>query len=115
MRDAIQDVMMLFGAILLFLSRASRLAMRHVSMSNQFKIADFTKLECYNHQGVLTFNIMRLNVKDRIGHGSFGKVFTADFSFTSEHAAETVVVKKAIGALDSEEKKLFLKQVALAQ
>ena len=33
--------------------------------------------------------------------------------FPDEHAAETVVVKKALSVLDGEEKKLFLKEVAL--
>ena len=95
---------MLFGANLQYLSRAFRIALRHVDMSNQFNVSTI--------QGVPTFDIRHLKVKDRIGNGSFGEVFTTDFSL-SEQAAETVVVKKAIGALDDEEKKLFLKEGAL--
>ena len=103
---------MLFGANLQYLSRAFRIALRHVDMSNQFKLPIFRNRNVSTIQGVPTFDIRHVKVKDRIGNGSFGEVFTADFSL-SERAAETVVVKKAIGALDGEEKKLFLKEVAL--
>ena len=82
-------------------------------MSNQFKLLVFRNRNAAAIEGVPTFDIGRLQVNDRIGQGSFGEVFTTDFRFPSEHAAETVVVKKALGVLDDEEKKLFLKEVAL--
>ena len=104
--------MMLFGANLQFLSCAFRIALRHVNTSNQFKLPIFRNGNVSTIQGVATFDISRLKVKDRIGNGSFGEVFTTDFSL-SEQAPETVVVKKTFGALDGEEKKLFLKEVAL--
>ena len=103
---------MLFGANLQYLSRAFRIALRHVDMSNQFKLPIFRNRNVSTIQGVPTFDVRHVKVKDRIGNGSFGEVFTADYSL-SERAAETIVVKKAIGALDGEEKKLFLKEVAL--
>ena len=65
-------------------------------------------------EGVPVFDVGRVEIKDRIGQGSFGEVFKfSDLNFTGESAVETVVVKKALGALDGEEKKLFLKEVAL--
>ena len=90
---------MLFVANLQCLSRAFRIALRHVDMSNQFKLPIFRTRNVSTIQGVPTFDIRHLKVKDRIGNDSFGEVFTTDFSL-SEQAAETVVVKKAIGALD---------------
>lgn len=82
-------------------------------MSNQFKLPVFRNRNASAIQGVPTFDIGGVKVKDRIGQGSFGEVFTTDYRFPSEQAAETVVVKKVIGVLDGEERKLFLKEVAL--
>ena len=73
------------------------LPVRHVNMSNQFKLPVFRNRNAAAIEGVPTFDIGRLQVNDRIGQGSFGEVFTTDFRFPSEHAAETVVVKKALG------------------
>ena len=82
-------------------------------MSHNFKLPAFRNRNENAIKGVPLFDLGQVNVKDRIGQGSFGEVFTTDFSFTGEHAAETVVVKKVLGVLDGEEKKLFLKEVAL--
>lgn len=82
-------------------------------MSHNFKLPAFRNRNENAIKGVPLFDLGQVNVKDRIGQGSFGEVFTTDFSFTGEHAAKTVVVKKVLGVLDGEEKKLFLKEVAL--
>ena len=50
---------------------------------------------------------------DRIGHGAFGDVFTANYQAPGKDSKETVVVKKMINAMDAEEKKLFLKELTL--
>lgn len=89
------------------------LSVRYVNMSNQFKLLVFRNRIATAIQGVPTFDTGGVKVKDKIGQGSFGEVFTADFRFPSEHAAKTVVVKKILDVLDGEEKKLFLKEVAL--
>ena len=51
------------------------------------------------------FDCNALAVKEWLGQGSFGDVYTVDY--------EAVVVKKVLPALDQEEKKLFYKEVAL--
>ena len=59
------------------------------------------------------FDPNRLKVKNRIGQGSFGEVYTAEHVDPRQPFSETVVIKKAIRALDAEERRLFLKEVAL--
>ena len=55
----------------------------------------------------------KLLPKDRIGHGSFGDVYTTDYQAPGTTTSETVVIKELLNALDPEENKLFLKEVAL--
>ena len=58
------------------------------------------------------FDCNALAVKERLGQGSFGDVYTVDYKAPGKDI-ETVVVKKVLPALDQEEKKLFYKEVAL--
>ena len=51
-------------------------------------------------------------MKEWLGQGSFGDVYTVDYEVPG-NVIETVVVKKVLPALDQEEKKLFYKVVAL--
>ena len=51
-------------------------------------------------------------MKEWLGQGSFGDVYTVDYEAPG-NVIETVVVKKVLPALDQEEKKLFYKVVAL--
>ena len=46
-------------------------------------------------------------VKDRIGQGVFGDVYTTDYRAPGKITTETVVIKKMLSAVDEEEKKLF--------
>lgn len=59
--------------------------------------------------GIPRFDCNKLVIKDRIGHGAFGDVFTADYQAPGKDSKETVVIKKMINVMDAEEKKLFLK------
>jgi len=54
-----------------------------------------------------------LSVKERIGQGVFGDVYTTDYRFPGDDKTTTVVVKKMLHVLDDEEKKLFSNEVAL--
>ena len=65
------------------------------------------------NDGIARFDCSKLLLNDRIGHGSFGDVYTADYQATGTSTTETVVVKKMLNALDPEENKLFSKEVAL--
>ena len=58
------------------------------------------------------FDCNALAVKERLGQGSFGDVYTVDYKGPGK-VIETVVVKKVLAALDQEEKKLFYKEIAL--
>ena len=58
------------------------------------------------------FDCNALAVKEWLGQGSFGDVYTVDYEAPGK-VIETVVVKKVLPALDQEEKKLFYKEVAL--
>ena len=53
-----------------------------------------------------------LAVREWLGQGSFGDVYTVDYQALGK-VIETVVVKKVLPALDQEEKKLSYKEVAL--
>ena len=53
---------------------------------------------------VLTLS--QLQVKERIGHGSFGEVYSTEFNEARQLCKRTVVIKKAIQALDDDERKL---------
>ena len=53
------------------------------------------------------FKCNDLPLKQRLGRGSFGNVYTIVYN------SETVVIKKMIEMLDQDEKKLFFKEVEL--
>ena len=57
--------------------------------------------------------LSQLHVNERIGHGRFGEVYTTEFNEARQLCKRTIVIKKAIQALDDDERKLFLKEVAL--
>lgn len=82
-------------------------------MSKQFKAPVFCNRNTHSVKGVPTFNVSQLKVIERIGHGSFGDVYTTEFNDTRKLTTQTVVIKKAIQALDHNERKLFLKEIAL--
>ena len=63
--------------------------------------------------GIAQFDCNKLLPKDRIGHGSFGDVYTTDYQAPGTTPSETVVFKKTLNALDPAENKLFLKEVAI--
>ena len=65
------------------------------------------------NDGIPRFEFNKLSIKERIGQGSFGDVYTAEFKAPVIDKIETVVIKKMINALDQEEKKLFSKEVAI--
>ena len=67
----------------------------------------------YSVEGVPTFHVSQLQVKERIGHGSFGEVYTTEFNEGIALSKCMVVIKKAIQALDDDKKKLFHKEVGL--
>lgn len=55
--------------------------------------------------GIPRFDCNKLVIKDRIGHGAFGDVFTADYQAPDcKDSKETVVIKKMINVIDAEEK-----------
>ena len=81
-------------------------------MSKQFKLPVFRNRNTAIIPGVPVFDVDKLEVKDRIGHGSFGDVYTAKYAAPNQ-TAQTVVIKKPVQALDSEERKLFRKEIAL--
>ena len=56
------------------------------------------------------FKCSELPVKQRIGQGSFGDVYTSVYKCSGETTCQTVVVKKMLQVLDQEEKKLFLQR-----
>ena len=66
-----------------------------------------------HNDGIPRFDCNKLLLKDRVGHGSFGDVYTTDYHAPGKDTSETVIIKKMLNALDSEEKKIFSKEVAL--
>ena len=82
-------------------------------MCEQVKVPVFCKKNTHSIKGVSTFDFSQLQVKGRIGHGSFGEVYTTEFNEARQLCKRTVVIKKAIQALDDDKRKLFLKEVAL--
>ena len=62
------------------------------------------------NDGIARFDCNKLLLKDRIGHGSFGDVSTADYQAPGTTTTETVVIKKMLNALDPEENKLFFER-----
>ena len=64
-------------------------------------------------QDVPRFKCSELPVKQRIGQGSFGDVYTSEYKDSEDTKSQTVVMKKMLQVLDKEEKKLFYKKVKL--
>ena len=64
-------------------------------------------------QDVPRFKCSELPVKQRIGQGSFGDVYTSEYKGSEDNKFQTVVIKKMLQVLDKEEKKLFYKEVKL--
>ena len=62
------------------------------------------------HGVIAQFDCNKQLRKDRIGHGSFGDVYTTDYQAPGTTTSETVVIKEMLNALDPEENKLFLKE-----
>ena len=56
------------------------------------------------------FQLLTL-VSCKLQDGSFGEVYTTEFNEARQLCKRTVVIKKAIQALDEDERKLFLKEV----
>ncbi|XP_044175083.1 probable cyclin-dependent kinase 8 [Acropora millepora] len=59
------------------------------------------------------FKCSELPVKRRIGHGSFGDVYTTEYKSSGDTKCHTVVIKRMLQVLDQEEKKLFYKEIRL--
>ena len=59
------------------------------------------------------FKCSELPVKQRIGQGSFGDVYTSEYKGSEDTKCQTVVIKKMLQVLDKEEKKLFYKEIKL--
>ena len=62
---------------------------------------------------IARFNCNDLPVKERIGQGTFGDVYTVEYKGSGDATRETVVIKKMLQVLDQEEKKLFYKEIEL--
>lgn len=69
--------------------------------------------ETYHDDTIPRFKCNKLVVKDRIGQGAFGDVYTTDYRAPGKITTETVVIKKMLNAVHEEEKKLSFKEVAL--
>ena len=48
-------------------------------MSQQFKIPVFRNRNAISASGVPVFDLSKVRVKDRIGQGSFGEIFAAEY------------------------------------
>ena len=64
-------------------------------------------------EDIARFKCSELPLKQRLGQGSFGDVYTAEYRASGDTKCHTVVVKKMLQVLDQEEKKLFYKEVRL--
>lgn len=84
-------------------------------MSNfrQFHLPQLLRKETSHDDAISRFECKKLMVKDRIGQGAFGDVYTTDYRAPGKIITETVVIKNMLNAVDVEEKKLFFKEVAL--
>lgn len=59
------------------------------------------------------FDCNKLPVKQRIGQGGYGDVYTTEYRLPGDTTTTTVVVKKMLQVLDQEERKLFFKEITL--
>ena len=86
-----------------------------MSVFRRFKLPQLLRKQKSDENSIVNiprFDCNALAVKERLGQGSFGDVYTVDYKAPGK-VIETVVVKKVLAALDQEEKKLFYKEVAL--
>ena len=87
-----------------------------MSFFRKFKLPQLVRRGKSEHEiveSIPRFNCNDLAVKQRIGQGAFGDVYTTDYKGPGDASCETVVVKKILQVLDQEEKKLFFKEVEL--
>lgn len=77
------------------------------------QLASKGKFGNYIDAKILRFDCNKLPVKERIGKGAYGDVYTTDYRFPGDITMTTVVVKKMLQVLDQEERKLFFKEVTL--
>ena len=88
-----------------------------MSLFRKFHLPKLSKSKAvsgnYINSSIQRFDCNNLSVKERIGQGAFGDVYTTDYRFPGDDKTTTVVVKKMLHVLDDEEKKLFSKEVAL--
>ena len=87
-----------------------------MSFFRKFKLPQLVRRGKSEHEiaeSIPRFNCNGLAVKQRIGQGAFGDVYTTDYKGPGDASCETVVVKKMLQVLDQEEKKLFFKEVEL--
>ena len=84
-------------------------------MSNfrKFHVPQLVRKKNPSNDGIPRFDCDKLVVKDRIGQGAFGDVFTVDYQAPGKETVETVIIKKMLNVMDEQEKKLFSKEVAL--
>ena len=89
-----------------------------MSFFRHFKLPQFLKKQQSSAESIANikvFDCNALQVKKRLGQGSFGHVYTIEYG--TEGNVQTVVVKKMLHAglhvLDQGEKKLFFKEAAL--
>ena len=88
-----------------------------MSLFRKFHLPKLSKSKAvsgnYINLSIQRFDCNNLSVKERIGRGTFGDVYTTDYRFPGDDKTTTVVVKKILHVLDDEGKKLFSKEVAL--
>ena len=87
-----------------------------MALFRKFNLPQLTskaKFSNYINAKIQRFDCSKLPVKERIGQGAFGDVYTTDYTYPGDYRKTTVVVKKMLKVLDQEEKKLFFKEVAL--
>ena len=87
-----------------------------MALFRKFKLPQLTskaKSATYIDAKIQRFDSNKLPVKERIGQGASGDVYTTDYTYPGDYRKTTVVVKKMLQVLDQEEKKLFFKEVAL--
>ena len=67
----------------------------------------------YINAKIQCFDCNKLPLKERIRQGAFGDAYTTKYRFQGDATTTTVVVKEMLQVLDQEEKRLFVKDVAL--
>ena len=77
------------------------------------QLASKGKFVNYIDAKILRFDCNKLPVKERIGEGAYGNLYTTNYRFPGDTTTTTVVVKKMLQVLDQEERKLFFKEVTL--